>query len=117
MKSKDKNLEKNISRLIKLTGDAAKPGEAFSDSLIEKAVDKLKAPGRGAWFRRPIWIGAAAAVVLLAGLTIFLADFAGDKTTTSEFAKAPSPPTDMKDSLLVAPKLKARTVAKISKPG
>ena len=41
MKRKDKNLEKNISRLVKLTGDSNEPSEAFSKSLTNEALSKL----------------------------------------------------------------------------
>lgn len=41
MKSENENLEKNISRLIKLAGDSDKPNKAFIDSLINMAVAEL----------------------------------------------------------------------------
>jgi Ca-activated chloride channel family protein len=42
MKDKDKNLEKNISRLVKQVGDLDKPGKDFTNSLINEALSKLK---------------------------------------------------------------------------
>ncbi|MHC4110645.1 MAG: vWA domain-containing protein, partial [Planctomycetota bacterium] len=48
MKPKENNLEKNISRLVKLAGDADKPSGAFVDSVMEDALDELKTPGAGA---------------------------------------------------------------------
>jgi len=42
MDSKENNLEKNISRLVKLTGDTDKPSKAFTDSLTEQALGELK---------------------------------------------------------------------------
>ncbi len=42
MKSKENNLEKNISRLVKLAGDSDKPSEAFADSVMKNALDELK---------------------------------------------------------------------------
>jgi len=45
MKSKDDNLEKNISRLVKLTGDSNTPGKEFSDSVIEEALVELDRTG------------------------------------------------------------------------
>jgi len=45
MNSKENNLEKNISRLVKLTGDTDKPSKAFTDSLTEQALDELKGSG------------------------------------------------------------------------
>ncbi|MHC4739803.1 MAG: vWA domain-containing protein, partial [Planctomycetota bacterium] len=47
MNSKENNLEKNISRLVKLTGDTDKPSKAFSDSLTEQALGELKGSGTG----------------------------------------------------------------------
>jgi Ca-activated chloride channel family protein len=42
MKDKDKNLEKNISRLVKQVGDSDKPGKDFTNSLINEALGELK---------------------------------------------------------------------------
>ena len=42
MKSENNNLEKNISRLVKLTGDSNQPGKTFTDSLINDAVSRLR---------------------------------------------------------------------------
>jgi len=44
MKPKEDNLEKNISRLVKLAGDSDRPSKAFVDSIVENALDELKAP-------------------------------------------------------------------------
>jgi Ca-activated chloride channel family protein len=41
MKPDENNLEKNISRLVKLTGDSSNPGKVFADSLIDNAIGKL----------------------------------------------------------------------------
>jgi len=45
MKPKENNLEKNISRLVKLVGDSDKPNKAFVDSVVENALDELVKPG------------------------------------------------------------------------
>jgi len=47
MKKKDNNLEKNISRLVKLTADSDKPSEAFTESLIDEALQELEGNGQG----------------------------------------------------------------------
>jgi Ca-activated chloride channel family protein len=47
MKREENNLEKNISRLVKLTGDSEKPAKAFSDSVVEGALSELERAGRG----------------------------------------------------------------------
>ncbi|MFC1675897.1 von Willebrand factor type A domain-containing protein [Planctomycetota bacterium] len=44
MKTNENNFEKNISRLVKLTGDSDKPAKAFSDSVIEDALNQLNQP-------------------------------------------------------------------------
>jgi Ca-activated chloride channel family protein len=41
MNSKENNLEKNISRLVKLTGDSSNPSKLFANSLIDNAVSEL----------------------------------------------------------------------------
>ncbi|MCJ7728420.1 MAG: von Willebrand factor type A domain-containing protein, partial [Sedimentisphaerales bacterium] len=41
MKSENNNLEKNISRLVKLAGDSNQPNKAFTDSLINRTIDEL----------------------------------------------------------------------------
>ncbi|MHC4888151.1 MAG: vWA domain-containing protein, partial [Planctomycetota bacterium] len=47
MKSKENNLEKNISRLVKLTSDSNEPSEAFADSVVKNALDELKGTKAG----------------------------------------------------------------------
>jgi len=47
MKPKEDNLEKNISRLMKLAGDTDKAGKTFVDSVVENALDELRSPGAG----------------------------------------------------------------------
>jgi len=47
MKKKENNLEKNISRLVKLTADSDKPSEAFTESLIDEALQELEQAGQG----------------------------------------------------------------------
>ena len=42
MKDKDRNLEKNISRLVKQVGDSDTPSKGFTNSLIDEALDELK---------------------------------------------------------------------------
>ena len=41
MKPENNNLEKNISRLVKLAGDSNQPPKGFTDSLINQAIDEL----------------------------------------------------------------------------
>ncbi len=81
MKPKENNLEKNISRLVKLAGDADKPSGAFVDSVMEDALDELKTPGAGAkrenrdklakskW---PKIFAYAASILIICGLVIEL---------------------------------------------
>jgi len=73
MKRKDKNLDKNISRLVKLTGDKDKPSDQFTSSLIEDALNELntkspprKREGRIIKMKAALRIFAAAAMFLVA---------------------------------------------------
>jgi Ca-activated chloride channel family protein len=45
MKPENDNLEPNISRLLKLTGEQDRPSRAFTDSLIQDAMQELNASG------------------------------------------------------------------------
>ena len=73
MKPKDKNLDKNLSRLVKLTSDKDVPSDQFTSSLIEDALTELnsKAPhtgreGRIIKMKTSLRIFAAAAMFLVA---------------------------------------------------
>jgi Ca-activated chloride channel family protein len=46
MKRKDNNLEQNISRLVKLTGDPDRPSKEFTDALTNDALAKLAKSGK-----------------------------------------------------------------------
>jgi Ca-activated chloride channel family protein len=82
MKRKDdNNLDKNISRLVKLAGDSDKPSKAFSDSLIEDALKQLKEGGADSKregkdktmkFNRIKILSWAAVIVLVGGLAAAL---------------------------------------------
>ena len=77
MKPKENNLEKNISRLVKLSGDADRPGKVFVDSVTENALDELKALKAGRtrkrigksvtvkWLKVFVGIAAIAAIVMV----------------------------------------------------
>jgi Ca-activated chloride channel family protein len=45
MKPENDNLEPNISRLVKLTGEQDRPSQAFTDSLIQDAMQELTKSG------------------------------------------------------------------------
>ncbi len=93
MKQEDDNLfyhssihqsDKNISRLVKLTGDPIKPGRAFTESLIDNALSELKrlrVDGRQEekgiiakldWRKKAIGWAAMIAVVCSAGFSILV---------------------------------------------
>jgi Ca-activated chloride channel family protein len=81
MKSKENNLEKNISRLVKLAGDSDKPSTAFADSLTEQALDEIEQTGASSkqeqrdkslkinWLKP---LAYAAAILIVCGLAIAL---------------------------------------------
>jgi Ca-activated chloride channel family protein len=79
MKPKEDNLEKNVSRLMKLASDSDKTPKAFADSVVENALDELKAPsagrGRGAMGKsaRVKWLkkfAYAAAIFIVCGVLL-----------------------------------------------
>jgi len=78
MKPKENNLEQNISRLVKLTGDSDKPSKAFTDSLIDSAITKLEQAGtsrehnpKGKLWVRILSCAAVILVVCGIGFAIF----------------------------------------------
>lgn len=74
-------LDQNISRLLKLAEDSNRPGRAFAESLIDRALGELKRSAvikknrqhaivRGNWLEKAIGWAAMVAVACGAGLTI-----------------------------------------------
>ncbi len=72
-------LDKNFSRLLKLTGESNKPSGTFTDSLINGALDELKEPEvekadsknimiRSGWLEKTMGWAAMIAVACGAGL-------------------------------------------------
>jgi Ca-activated chloride channel family protein len=95
MKPEENNLKKNISRLVKLAGDADNPSREFVDSVMEDALDELKTPGAGAkrekrdkstrskWLK--VFAYAASILIvcgLVIGLTMPMLERASEKTIT-----------------------------------
>ena len=81
MKSKENNLEKNISRLVKLAGDSNTPSEAFADSVVKDALDELKGSKAGrkregnGKFTKVKWLkifAYAASIIIVSGVVIAL---------------------------------------------
>jgi Leucine-rich repeat (LRR) protein/HEAT repeat protein len=81
MKRKHNNLEQNISRLVKLTGDPDNPSKEFTESLTKNALSELAMPGKGRtrdrddksvkikWSRI---LAYAAVIIIVCGAMIFL---------------------------------------------
>ena len=74
-------MDQNVSRLLKLAGDSNRPGRAFAESLIDRALGELKrsavnkknrqhAVARPNWLEKAIGWAAMVAVACGAGLTI-----------------------------------------------
>ena len=74
-------LDENISRLLKLTDNSDRPGRAFTESLIDRALRQLKrsavnkenrrrAIARPSWLQKTVGWAAMVAVACGAGLTI-----------------------------------------------
>lgn len=78
MKDKDKNLEQNISRLVKQVGDSDTPNKAFTNSLIDEALGELKQPvGRERDRRSTVMkvtkiFAYAAAILIVGGILLTL---------------------------------------------
>ncbi len=75
MNSEKNNLEKNISRLIKLTGDANQPSKAYVDSLVDKTLDELNRSRPAAAMRDTIMtikkiFAYAAAILVVCGVLV-----------------------------------------------
>ncbi|OHB60871.1 MAG: hypothetical protein A2168_04330 [Planctomycetes bacterium RBG_13_50_24] len=79
-------LDKNFSRLLKLTGESKKPGRIFTESLINGALDELKQPEaekaeakhiriRSGWLEKVVGWAAMIAVACGAGLVIVISAF------------------------------------------
>jgi Ca-activated chloride channel family protein len=78
MKDKDKNLEKNISRLVNQIGDSDTPSKNFTNSLIDEALGELKQPvGRQRDRRSTVMsfkkiFAYAAAILIVCGILLAL---------------------------------------------
>jgi len=80
MESEQSNLEKNISRLVKLAGDPNILSEEFADSLMKAAVDELKesktgrrreegGPMKTKWTKM---LAYAASIIIVSGVVVAL---------------------------------------------
>ena len=67
-----------------------------SDDLISQVVEQMPRPvqPRIVWFRKPAWLGAAAAVLVVALLLLSVPNLTKDVTEEREFAKKPSEPAE-----------------------
>ena len=97
MKPKENNLEKNISRLVKLAGDADTAGKAFTDSVVENALDELTMPGAGGKREesgkstKSKWLkifAYAASILIVCGLVIGLAMQQWKRSSAGRFSLA-----------------------------
>ncbi len=79
-------LDKNFSRLLKLTGESNKPSRAFTESLINGALNELKQVEvkktkakdirfRSGWWEKAIGWAAMIAVACGAGLVVIISIF------------------------------------------
>ena len=106
MKSKQNNLEQNISRLLKVAADSSQPSKAFADSVIDNAFRELKQSGTGqerdkkgkpvVSLSNPFWIRflSYAAVILMVsgiGFAIFTFKQGGTDEVTRELAQSSKP--------------------------
>jgi hypothetical protein len=79
-------LDKNFSRLLKLTGESDKPGRTFTESLINDALNELKQPDvkkaesrnvmlRSDWLEKAMGWAAMIAVAFGSGLVVLISVF------------------------------------------
>jgi len=80
----DTQADKNISRLVKLASDPGKPGRAFTELLIDSALNELGRSEAGgeqkqrditvkiSWWEKAMGLAAMIALVCLAGLSILI---------------------------------------------
>lgn len=79
-------LDKNFSRLLKLTGESNQPGRTFTESLINDALNELKQPDviktegkniaiRPNWLEKTMGWAAMIAVAFGAGLVVVISFF------------------------------------------
>jgi hypothetical protein len=79
-------LDKNFSRLLKLTSESNKPGRIFTESLINGALSELKQPEvvnteaknitiRSTWLEKIVGWAAMIAVACGAGLVVVISVF------------------------------------------
>jgi Ca-activated chloride channel family protein len=69
MKPKENNFEKNISRLVKLTGDLNQPNNSFTASVIDNAISELKQSGTNKKSKPFIRVlSCAAAILIICGI-------------------------------------------------
>ncbi len=79
-------LDKNFSRLLKLTGESNKPGRIFTESLINGALNELKQSEvkkaeaknttiRSGWLEKAMGWAAMIAVACSAGLVVVISVF------------------------------------------
>ena len=81
-----KQLDKNLSRLLKLTGESDKPGRTFTESLINDALNELKQLDvkkaesknvmiRSDWLEKTMGWAAMIAAAFGAGLVVVISVF------------------------------------------
>ena len=84
-------LQRKFAALDLLRGEAK-----ISDDLISRVVEQARQPARTriVWFKKPMWISTAAAV-LLVGLLLVATQLSKDGTKKREVAKEPIPAVEM----------------------
>ena len=85
-KDSTRQLDKNFSRLLKLTGESNKPSKTFTESLINDALNELKKPDVTKaestnviilpnWLEKAVGWAAMIAVAFGAGLVVMISFF------------------------------------------
>ncbi len=97
MKPSNELIDKNTSRLVKLTRDSKRPSEAFQQTLIHNALEELQAQtevsqekGIFPMKKTSLLMTIAASVLALIGITLYVNRMPGQKAGLEQVATGPS---------------------------
>jgi Ca-activated chloride channel homolog len=115
MKFNEEQFESNISRLVKSTRDSDKPSDAFTSSLVDQAVELIEQdhteltrdrkiiPMKATW---KLFLTCAAAITVIAGLTLLLINpfKAPSGSPEAPLAQSPTNQVDTNTNKVLVPK-------------
>jgi hypothetical protein len=97
MKRLNELMDKNTSRLVKLTGDSQRPSDAFTKMLVHSALEEFQAQPegtqkKGIFFMKKtsLLIAIAASLLVLIGITVYINNVPVEETGLGLVATGPS---------------------------